>query len=84
MNWYKVKNDLLLATSSEFFYKIVGYLILVILTRYLAKDQMGQFFFAASLAAFFVLSVFIEAMSLHYAVPDVKAFPTLRRTCSSA
>ncbi len=55
MNWQKVKNDLLLATSSHFFYKVIGYLVLMILTRYLAKDQMGEFFFAATLASFFVL-----------------------------
>ncbi len=55
MDWQKVKKDLLLAFSSHFFYKIVGYLVLVLLTRYLAKDKMGEFFFAAALATFFIL-----------------------------
>lgn len=55
MDWEKIKKDFLLASSSHFFYKIVGYVILTILARYLAKDEMGEFFFAASLAGFFVL-----------------------------
>ena len=55
INWQKVRTDLLLAFSSHFFYKITGFLVLMILTRYLAKDEMGEFFFAASLASLFVL-----------------------------
>jgi O-antigen/teichoic acid export membrane protein len=55
MDWKKIKKDFFLASSSHFFYKIVGYFILTILTRYLAKDEMGEFFFAASLAGFFVM-----------------------------
>jgi O-antigen/teichoic acid export membrane protein len=55
MNWKKIKKDFLIASSSHFFYKVVGYFILTILTRYLAKDEMGEFFFAASLAGFFVM-----------------------------
>ena len=55
MNWKKVKKDLLLASFSHFMYKVVGYLVLTILTRYLAKGEMGEFFFSASLATFFAL-----------------------------
>lgn len=55
MNWKKIKKDFLIASSSHFFYKVVGYFILTILTRYLAKDEMGEFFFAASLAGLFVM-----------------------------
>lgn len=55
MDWKKIKKDFLLASSSHFFYKVVGYFILTILTRYLAKDEMGEFFFAASLAGIFAM-----------------------------
>lgn len=55
MDWQKVKKDLLLASFSHFIYKVVGYLVLTILTRYLVKGEMGEFFFAASLATFFAL-----------------------------
>ena len=55
INWQKVRKDLLLVFSSHFFYKIIGFLVLMILTRYLEKDEMGEFFFAASLASLFVL-----------------------------
>ena len=51
----KSQKDLFLAFSSHFFYKVVGYLVLMILSRYLAKDEMGEFFFAAALATFFVM-----------------------------
>lgn len=55
MNWQKIKKDLLLALSSQFFYKIIGYVILAILTRHLAKEEMGKFFLAASVSTFFAL-----------------------------
>lgn len=55
MDWKKIKKDFLLASSSHFFYKVVGYFILTILTRYLAKNEMGEFFFAASFAGFFAM-----------------------------
>ncbi|MGH7901531.1 MAG: oligosaccharide flippase family protein, partial [Thermodesulfobacteriota bacterium] len=55
MDWQKIKNDLFLAFSSHFFYKIIGYFVLMILTRYLTKDEMGEFFFASALATFFAL-----------------------------
>lgn len=55
MNWKKIRKDLFLASLSHFIYKVVGYLVLTILTRYLTKGDMGEFFFAASLATFFAL-----------------------------
>ena len=39
-----------LALFSQLFYKLVGYVVLVVLARHLAKDLMGEFFFAATLA----------------------------------
>jgi O-antigen/teichoic acid export membrane protein len=55
LDWGKIKKDLLLASSSHFFYKIAGYIILTILTRYLTKGEMGEFFFAASFASLFAM-----------------------------
>jgi len=55
MDWIKIKKDIFLAFSSHFFYKVIGYFTLMILTRYLTKDEMGEFFFASALATFFTL-----------------------------
>ncbi len=43
------------ALGSQLFYKLTGYITLALLTRYLAKPEMGQFFFAATLAGTAVL-----------------------------
>ena len=55
MDKHKIKVDLVLATGTHFFSKLVGYIIITILVRYLTKDEMGAFFFAASLATIFAL-----------------------------
>jgi PST family polysaccharide transporter len=73
MNWQKIRRDLLLASTSHFIYKVIGYLILTILTRYLAKDDMGEFFFAASLATFFALIT--EMGTSRYLVREVAQKP---------
>lgn len=39
-----------LALFSQLFYKLAGYVVLVVLARHLAKDRMGEFFFAATVA----------------------------------
>ena len=49
MNWKKIRIDILLALFSQGFYKLVGFAVLAILTRYLTKEDMGAFFFAATL-----------------------------------
>ena len=54
LNWRKVKYDLLLSFSAHFFFKLVGYLVLAIMSRYLEKGEMGEFFVAAALGTFFV------------------------------
>ncbi|HSR16740.1 MAG TPA: flippase [Ignavibacteriaceae bacterium] len=73
MNWQKIRKDLLLAGTSQFIYKVIGYFIITILTRYLAKDEMGEFFFAASLATFF--SLVTEAGTSRYLVREVASKP---------
>jgi O-antigen/teichoic acid export membrane protein len=55
MDKQKIKVDLILATGTSFFAKLVGYIIITILVRYLTKDEMGAFFFAATLATIFAL-----------------------------
>jgi len=55
MDKRKIKVDLILAAGTSFFAKLVGYIIITILVRYLTKDEMGAFFFAATLATFFAL-----------------------------
>ncbi|HVG00199.1 MAG TPA: oligosaccharide flippase family protein [Chloroflexia bacterium] len=55
VDWRKVGRDLRLTFFSHFFLKFVGYLVLVVLARYVEKGQVGEFFFALSLASLFVL-----------------------------
>ncbi|HTC23436.1 MAG TPA: hypothetical protein VK688_03690, partial [Gemmatimonadales bacterium] len=51
----KVAGDLSVALGSHLFYKLASYVTLALLTRYLDKAAMGQFFFAATLAGIVVL-----------------------------
>ena len=69
MDWKRVREDLLLSFSSQFFYKAVGYVILAVLARYLAKEEFGGFLFAASFAGVAVL--FTEFGSGNYLVRAV-------------
>lgn len=55
MRWQKIHKDLMLAGSSQAFYKLVGFVVLATLARYLSKDDMGAFFFAATLAGLVAL-----------------------------
>lgn len=48
--WTKARRDLAVAFFAQFYYKLAGYVVLFILVRYLTRDEMGEFFFAASLA----------------------------------
>jgi O-antigen/teichoic acid export membrane protein len=51
----KLAGDMGVALGSHLFYKVAGYVTLALLTRYLDKAAMGQFFFAATLAGIVVL-----------------------------
>lgn len=55
LDWRKVGRDLRLTFFSHFFLKFVGYLVLVVLARYVEKGQVGEFFFALSLTSLWVL-----------------------------
>jgi O-antigen/teichoic acid export membrane protein len=49
MSRTKVRADLFFATFGEVSQKVVGYLVLVLLSRYLDKGSMGRFFVAATI-----------------------------------
>jgi O-antigen/teichoic acid export membrane protein len=51
----KVRRDVISSFLAQFFDKIIGYISLVVMIRYLDKGDMGIFFFAASVATFSVL-----------------------------
>jgi PST family polysaccharide transporter len=51
----KVRTDLGLAVSIEVVQKIVAYVAIVLLARYLDKARMGEFFFAATASAIFAM-----------------------------
>lgn len=55
VNAGKVRTDLGLAISIELLQKLVGYVVIVLLARYLAKEQMGEFFFAATVSMMFAM-----------------------------
>ena len=74
MDWKKIKNDLLLVSFSHFLYKIIGYSVLTILTRYLTKGEMGEFFFAVSISSFFAL--FTQLGTDNYLVREAAAKPS--------
>jgi len=73
MDSKKIRTDLVLATGTQFFVKLVGYVIITILVRYLTKDEMGVFLFAASLATFFAL--FTSMGTDQYLIREVSEKP---------
>ncbi|MFW6058696.1 MAG: flippase [Phycisphaeraceae bacterium] len=69
----KVRIDLLLATGSDFCQKLVGYVVLMVLARYLDKATMGDFFFAT--AAALILARFAELGTNRYLMREVAEQP---------
>ena len=55
MDRKKISLDLGMSASAQVIMKLVSYIVITILARYLSKDDMGAFFFAATLATFFAL-----------------------------
>jgi O-antigen/teichoic acid export membrane protein len=51
MNRERVRNSILMVGGSQLLQKLVGFLVIAVMTRYLAKDQMGEFFLAAAIGA---------------------------------
>ena len=52
MDWQKIRRDLSWAAGYQLASKLVGYIVLLILIRYLSQHRMGEFFFAVTLATF--------------------------------
>ena len=73
MDSKKIRTDLVLATGTQVFVKLVGYIVITILVRYLSKDEMGVFLFAASLATFFAL--FTSMGTAQYLIREVSEKP---------
>ena len=73
MNRRKIKVDFFWASCSHFVSKLVGFLVIIILTRYLDKSKMGEFFFAASLSSFF--AIFTELGTNQYLIREVSEKP---------
>lgn len=55
MDWPKIRRDLSWATGYQLASKLVGYVVLLILIRYLSQNRMGEFFFAVTLATFIAM-----------------------------
>lgn len=75
----KTKTDLMLAVTGDLGQKLVGYVVLVVLARYLAKEAMGDFFFATAVTSVAIL--FAELGTGQYLVRQTAQEPdkALRR-----
>ena len=73
MRWSKVRGDLALSTAAQVFYKLLGYVLLAVLARYLTKTEFGEFMFAAGLTGVFVL--FTEFGTSNYLIRAAGADP---------
>lgn len=82
LNWRKIKTDFALSFSSQVVYKLIGFLVLAMLTRYLPKEEMGQFYFAAALATF--SSIFTELGTNTYMIREVARAPGSAQALFSA
>lgn len=51
----KTQRDILALFTANIFYKFTGYLIVIILAKYLGKENLGKFFFAFSFTGLFII-----------------------------
>ena len=49
MNWRRIRADILMVGGSQLLQKVVGFLIIAVMTRHLARERMGEFFLAAAI-----------------------------------
>lgn len=49
MNWRQIRVNIVLVGGSQLLQKLVGFLVIAIMTRHLDRDRMGEFFFAAAI-----------------------------------
>lgn len=73
LKFNKTKTDLMLATAGDLGQKLVGYVVLVVLARYLTKGAMGDFFFATAVTSVAVL--FAELGTSQYLIRQTAQEP---------
>jgi len=73
LNWRRIATDILLVAGSGTLRKLINYAVIVALARYLHKDDIGAFFFAASLAA--IASLVSEFGTSNHLVRQVASAP---------
>jgi O-antigen/teichoic acid export membrane protein len=73
MSKLKIRADLFFATFGEVSQKAVGYLVLVLLGRYLDKGSMGQFFVAATIAM--IAAALTELGTGRHLIREIAATP---------
>jgi O-antigen/teichoic acid export membrane protein len=71
LNWRKIADDIALVAAGGTFRKLVSYVVIVAIARHLHKDDIGAFFFAASLAS--VAALFTEFGTTSYMVREIAA-----------
>jgi O-antigen/teichoic acid export membrane protein len=49
MNWGQIRARILMVGGSQLLQKLVGFLIIAVMTRHLARERMGEFFLAAAI-----------------------------------
>jgi O-antigen/teichoic acid export membrane protein len=49
MNWRQIRANILMVGGSQLGQKLVGFLVIAIMTRHLARERMGEFFLAAAI-----------------------------------
>lgn len=73
MSGMKIRADLFFATFGEVSQKVVGYLVLVLLGRYLDKGSMGQFFVAATIGM--IAAAITELGTGRHLIREIAATP---------
>jgi len=49
MNWGQIRARILMVGGSQLLQKLVGFFVIAVMTRHLARDRMGEFFLAAAI-----------------------------------
>jgi O-antigen/teichoic acid export membrane protein len=49
MNWGQIRARILMVGGSQLLQKLVGFLVIALMTRHLARERMGEFFLAAAI-----------------------------------
>ena len=49
MNWGQIRARILMVGGSQLLQKLVGFLVIALMTRHLSRERMGEFFLAAAL-----------------------------------